>query len=132
VLALQTNAGDEFRVRHETAGAGGQLPIGFPCAISVSQDDAVWGVFDIAQHGYDAIAAGFRPQAPRLSHEWRCEACGADKARVTVALMYNSWDEPDFHEPGIAPEDCFDWITVGLTCANCGLASDGFFDHECA
>jgi hypothetical protein len=133
-LGLESGAGADFEVIYDTYERGGPLKPGYPAVLSVAQPGASWLIFDPAKHGYDAVACGFRPDGARLRHKWVCDACGGRLARVSIGLAYNNWDVPDFQQMSGEFElaDCFDWITIDLTCSACGRSWPAFLDYECA
>jgi len=97
-------------------------------------------LFDAWKHGWDGFVCRGnirQPEDPQPPIRETCRKCGSDLYRVKVWISSQGPD--DFleecvnNDPSFSAEDwvdAFEWITVGLTCADCGEAERDWLDLE--
>ena len=97
-------------------------------------------LFHAGKHGWDGFVCGgntFHPNTTLPPIQENCENCNSKLYRVQVWI--SSQGPEDFLEECVAHDDSFsagdwvdgfEWITVNLTCANCGTTQRDWLDLE--
>jgi hypothetical protein len=123
----------------------------YPCAVEVdgnfffvvkavcSKCSADYTLFDKHFHGWDGFLCHNPAKAalPRPALiEWKCQSCGSLNHKAVIEVCSQGKDyfvgatEGEFDEEEWP--DAFEWISISITCSECGFKTEKWVDYETA